>query len=121
VDIIGSAGDGPGTAHLTWGFQPKRDTNHWAQPMTQVDDAPAPTPVPVPECKCDALQAQLDTLAFKIAAQDAEIAALKNRVIALSERPTPEFELVSDDKGAEFSTGKSWGHAHPLRLRLVRK
>jgi hypothetical protein len=122
VDIIGSAGDGPGTGYLTWGFQPKRDFNHWAQP-TPVEDTPTPTPTPtpVPECKCDALQAQLDAQAFKIAAQDAEIAALKNRITAITERPAPEFELVSDKDGVEFTTGRSFAHSHSIRLRLVRK
>lgn len=83
VDIIGSAGDGPGTGRITWGVdQHRRESNLWVAPPPFRGAQPAAPPTAHPP-QGTADPAEIDRLREVVHGLRSEIAALHARISVL--------------------------------------
>lgn len=131
VDIVSSAGDGPGNGGITWGeTHERRPSNLWVQavpfpgtpqPPQDPPDPPAPGDIAEITKRIRELEAEIKALEDKIsgaALDSAEAMVLAkqalDRVVGLKLVAAPELP----DSEA-ISTNQVWGHAHRLKARIV--
>jgi hypothetical protein len=116
VDILSSAGDGPGTGGIGWSVEPhRRASNQWVQPVAFPGSSPpAPTPPP-PSDELLALQQELASLRRMVMTAigdalgaKAAVEALNTEVAALKRRPVR----------VTGSTSRAFGHAHSIDIEV---
>ena len=128
VDLIGSAGDGPGTGTIGWReTDERRPSSVWVKAVPFPGGQTEPPPTPPPTGPTDILkrigeiEQQLKEQADRIsgAALDASDARqmaeqAHDRMARLRLIPAPELP-----EEQAISTNNVWGHAHRIKARIV--
>jgi hypothetical protein len=129
-DVFTGTSD-PEDTKARWGPNAPREGWTWIS-VEDVDDVPAPPadPPPVPPAD-DALARRVALLEATVLAQAGSITALRNNLVDVLEAlmavtrrlenldvPAPPFELPP--LVAEGTTGRVFGHGHPVRLTVRR-
>lgn len=126
IKILTNSGVG-GANGPAWNADDTRPDLYMPVDAADVDpvvDPPSPGGVTLASLAADVqrLQADRDALIAKVAEQAQQIEGFADRLYDLEQRPAPtapKFELP--ELYVEGSTGRSFGHAHPVRLRVVMK
>jgi hypothetical protein len=138
VDILSSAGDGPGTGGITWGVdEHRRPSNLWMQPVPFPNGAPPPDPPDVPPVppgqptptrdEFNALKRYAESLAGHLqrvekTADDAWAGA--DEALVKAKRALAVANSVSVILGKlkiKGSTSRAYGHAHTIELPVEPK
>jgi hypothetical protein len=124
VDIVGSAGDGPGRGSITWGIdEHRRVSNSWV-PVVPFGGGPAPQPLPLPAS--DDLRRLIAELTLRVQVAEAKAVDAKHvaegaymRAGTTSEALGLLAERINKGLRVEGSSGRSFGHSHSVNLRVV--
>jgi hypothetical protein len=136
VDIMGSAGDGPGKGSIYWGESDKRrPSSVWVQPVPFPGGEPVPpteppTQPPTPPSpgntsdilkRIGELEQQLKALEDRISGAALDASDAKQIAVMLGEvmgRLRLQADPTLPDDQA-ISTNNVWGHAHRIKARIV--